>query len=95
MDKTYPGYQLQKVPAEANEKWTLAKLFELDDRDPKVIRMGGKDMSKNHAIAFCDGYVFDAASKWVLVKCIETFNWCVVSGGFEQAHNVWKIFKRP
>ena len=83
VEKKYKGYQLKRVPAEPNVKWSLGKIFELDDYDPKVIRVGGKDKSKNHAVAICKGYVFDAASKWVLVKCRETLHWCAGRGGVE------------
>ena len=94
VEKALDGYEVKKIKRKRNVKWTAEYVLNMNDRNIIMVQVEGKDLSCNHAICICDGYIFDAASKWVLRKNLEALNWCAGRHGFKTAMYLCQISKK-
>jgi hypothetical protein len=66
-------------------------ILEMDDSLPVVVQLRGGDKSESHSVCIYDGSIYNSASRFVLVKSRETFNWCCGDYGFEAHVRLYRL----
>jgi hypothetical protein len=78
------GYWLKRLK-------TPLPTLDIDDSYPLVVHLKAKDDSQNHAVCLFRGHIYDSASRYVLVKGMESLNWCCGAYPFSNHLRIYQL----
>jgi hypothetical protein len=70
---------------------TAMAIMDIDDMYPLVVHLKGTNNSQNHAVCVYNGHIYNLASRYVLIKHINSLNWCCGTYPYECQLRIYQV----
>jgi hypothetical protein len=73
---------------------TTSATLDIDNLYPLVVHLRATDNSQNHVVCLYNGYIFDSANRYVLLKSLDSWNWCGRAYPFSRHLQIYQLIPK-